>query len=245
MAAQPPRPATDLAIKVFADGADLATMKALRANPVIKGFTTNPSLMRKAGVSDYAGFAKAALEAIPDMPISFEVFADDFEGMETEAKIIATWGSNVYVKIPVIDAQGQSAAPLLARLTAAGVKLNVTAIYTEAQLQAASDALRGGAPSVLSVFAGRLADMGWDPLPLVKKAVALANENPGQEVIWASTREVWNVLEADALGVHIITAPNDVIAKLAALGEKSPDALALETVRTFVADAKAAGLSLN
>ncbi len=236
--------AADLRVKVFADGADRASMLAFYANPVVKGFTTNPTLMRQAGVSDYVAFAKGILEAIPDRPISFEVFSDEFDEMEAQAREIATWGPNVYAKIPVQNTRGESACPMLRRLGGSGVKVNVTAIFTQAQLDAASDALADAAPCNLSVFAGRVADTGRDPLDLMRHSVAKARDaGPHQEIIWASPREVLNVVQAHEMGCHIITVSPDILKKLDQLG-RDVDDLALDAVKIFRRDALAAGFSI-
>lgn len=235
--------AADLRIKIYADGADKAGMLAQYANPLVKGFTTNPSLMRKAGITDYAAFAKDILTAIPDRPISFEVFSDDFDEMHAQADIIRSWGPNVYVKIPVMNTKGESAIPLLKRLAPTGTKMNVTAIYTIDQVREVSDALSQAAPSNISVFAGRMADVGIDPIPVMTEALRLARRFSQQELLWASTREVFNVIEADRLGAHIITAPNDIIAKLSGLG-KDAFSCSLDTVKGFYVDSTAAGFRI-
>lgn len=233
----------DLTIKLYTDGADKASILAMAAKPWISGFTTNPSLLKKAGVSDYEGYARDLLAAVPSHPISFEVFSDDLPEMERQARRIASWGKNVYVKLPVVNTRGEPLYDMIARLTREGVKINFTALYTETQIQRAVDALHGGAPAIISVFAGRLGDAGHDYRPVVAYAVARARGTPNVEVIWASTREVWNIVEADRMGCHIITAPADMLTKLEGLG-RSPDDLTLDTVKTFRADALAAGLKL-
>jgi transaldolase len=235
--------AENLRIKIFADGADKAGMLEMYGNPLIKGFTTNPTLMRKAGVADFEAFARDVLESIPDRPISFEVFSDDFAEMERQARTIARWGANVYVKIPVTDTRANSSTPLIRRLSADGIKLNVTALMTLAQVEAVSAALAGGPSSYVSVFAGRIADSGRDPLPIMRDALAMLAAYPQQELIWASPRELLNIVQADAIGVDIITVTNDLLAKLPLLG-KALDAFSLETVRMFHADALAAGFEL-
>jgi transaldolase len=232
-----------LKVKIFADGADMPAMLKMRENQWISGFTTNPTLMRKSGVEDYGAFAKEVLSAIKDLPISFEVIADDEAEMERQGRRIAQWGSNVYVKIPITNTQGVSTAPLIRRLTLDGVKLNVTAIMTLEQVKVATKALTGGAPSVVSVFAGRIADTGRDPMPIMRESVAVAAPQPQIEVLWASPRELLNVFHADQCGVHIITATSDVLAKLALVG-KDLDAYSLDTVKMFRSDALQAGLSL-
>lgn len=229
-----------LRIKIFADGANKESMLELAANPIVKGFTTNPTLMRKAGITDYKGFAREVLAAIPDKPVSFEVFSDDFDDMYAQAREIASWGENVYVKIPVTNTTGASAAPLIRRLVPHGVKMNVTALFTLAQVRTVSEALEGGAPSNISVFAGRIADAGIDPLQIMTAALEIMKPHPSQEMIWASPRELYNVVQADQIGCHIITIPNDIFAKLGSLG-RDLDQFSLETVRMFRTDAVSAG----
>lgn len=233
----------DLKVKIFADGADKAAIMEVAANPLVKGFTTNPTLMRKVGITDYEGFARDLLADITDRPISLEVFSDDFGEMYEQAIKIASWGSNVYVKIPITNTLGESAIPLLERLAPHGVQVNVTALFTEAQVQAVSDVLADAAPSNISVFAGRIADAGVDPLPIMTRAVEIMARYPQQELIWASPREVYNVVQADDIGCHIITVTNDLIAKLPNLG-KDLDQFSLETVKMFRNDAVAAGFSI-
>ena len=233
----------DLKIKIFADGADLPGMLAMAAKPYVAGFTTNPTLMRKAGVADYAGFAKQVLAAIPDRPISFEVIADDFAEMERQANMLASWGANVYVKIPVTNTRAEPAYELIRRLSRAGVRLNVTAILTLGQVREVALALAEGPASVVSVFAGRIADSGRDPLPLMMAALELLRPYPQEELLWASPREVLNIVQADAMGCHVITVTNDILAKLSLLG-KDLNAYSLETVKMFYNDAQKAGLTL-
>jgi transaldolase len=233
-----------LKVKLFADGADLAGMKEMAANPAIKGFTTNPTLMRKAGISDYKAFAADVLKAIPDRPVSFEVFADDFREMETQALEIQSWGRNVNVKIPVMNTKREFAGPLVERLSKAGVMVNVTAVMTLDQVQKITDRLDANTPAIISVFAGRIADTGRDPVPLMKKAVEIMKAKPKAELIWASPRELLNVFQADAVGCHIITATNDILKKLSLVG-KDLDAYSLETVEMFYKDATAAGYSIK
>jgi transaldolase len=235
---------TDLSTKIFADGAELAGMLAMYREPHIKGFTTNPTLMRKAGLTDYRAFAKEVVAAIPDRPISFEVFSDEFADMERQAREIATWGDHVYVKIPVTNTRREPAYDLVHRLSHAGVKLNVTALMTLAQVQAVTDALQGGAPSNVSVFAGRIADTGRDPVPHMKAALEIMKAEPSAELIWASPRELLNVFQADAVGCHIITATNDILKKLDGVG-KDLDRFSLETVEMFRRDAVAAGFQIG
>lgn len=234
---------TDLKVKIYGDGADLPAMLALYAQPFIRGFTTNPTLMRKAGVSDYAAFARDVLAAIPDRPISFEVFSDEFDDMARQARIIASWGPNVYVKIPVTNTRREPAYGLVERLSHEGIKLNVTALLTLDQVRAVVRALAGGAPSNVSVFAGRIADTGVDPLPVMAEAVKILSAAPASELIWASPRELLNVVQADAIGCHIITVTKDILAKLPMLG-KDLGMLSLETVQMFADDAAKAGYQL-
>jgi len=228
-----------LKVKLFADGADRATMLDLYQNPLIQGFTTNPTLMRKAGITDYKGFALDILRSIPDRPISFEVFADEFEEMEIQARKIATWGGNVYVKIPVTNTRREPALDLISKLTHAGVKLNVTALLTLDQVQQVSAALAGGAPACVSVFAGRIADTGRDPVPLMAEAVKIVSSYPHMELIWASPRELLNIFQASEIGCHIITATNDILKKLSLVGKNLED-YSLETVQMFFQDAERA-----
>jgi len=234
---------TNLNVKLFADGADLAGMKEMYANPIIKGFTTNPTLMRKAGIQDYKAFAREVLEAIPDRPISFEVFADEFEEMEHQALEIASWGKNVSVKIPVTNTRKQFAGPLIERLSNAGVALNVTALTTLEQVQTVTERLAPNTPAIISVFAGRIADTGRDPVPMMAEAVRIMRAKPKSELIWASPRELLNIFQADAVGCHIITATNDILKKLSLVG-KDLEQYSLETVRMFYQDAQAAGYKI-
>ena len=231
-------------LKIFADGAALAPMLELAKNPRIAGFTTNPTLMRKAGISDYRAFAREVLAAIRDKPISFEVFADEWADMKRQAREIATWGDNVYVKIPITNTRREPAAPLIRELTDVGVKLNVTAICTLDQVRETAQALRGGAPSVVSVFAGRIADTGRDPIPLMREALTICREaGRGIELLWASPRELLNIVQAAEIGCDIITVTNDVLAKLPTIG-KDLATFSLETVQMFHRDAAAAGFQL-
>lgn len=232
-----------LKVKIFADGADKAGMLEMYAKPWIKGFTTNPTLMRKAGLSDYRAFAREILSAIPDRPISFEVFSDDFSEMERQAKEIAGWGSNVYVKIPVTNTKRDPAYGLVRRLSLDGVKVNVTALMTLGQVRDVVAAVDGGAPSCISVFAGRVADTGVDPVPMMAAAVELLRPVPTAELIWASPRELLNVFQAESIGCHIITVTNDVLKKLSLVGKDLAD-YSLDTVKMFFDDAKAAGFTL-
>lgn len=232
-----------LSVKIFADGADLDSIRALAPNPLVKGFTTNPTLMRKAGVADYKGFAKDMLAIVTDRPVSFEVFADEFDAMEEQAMEIASWGENVNVKIPITNTRGESAVPLVARLSGQGVFVNVTAMFTADQVQAVVDVLDPGVAAILSVFAGRIADSGCDPVPHMKTAVEMAKSKPKAEILWASPRELLNIYQADAVGCHIITVSGDVLKKLDNVG-KGLDEFSLETVKMFYDDAQAAGYSI-
>lgn len=229
--------------KVFADGADLDGMLKLAANPVIKGFTTNPTLMWKAGLTDYTEFAQRLLEQITKLPISFEVFADDEEEMRRQARMIASWGENVYVKLPVTDTEGKSMAPLVRELSEDGVKVNVTALFTTPQVELITEAVRDGAPSYVSVFAGRIADAGVDPIPIMARSVDILADAPRAELIWASPREILNLVQADQVGCHVITMTSDLLAKIATLG-KDLDQFSVETVQMFRRDAVAAGFTL-
>ena len=230
-------------IKVFADGADLEGILALSRDPVISGFTTNPTLMRKSGVEDYPGFARKVLDHVTDKPISFEVFSDEFDEMAAQARIIGAWGPNVYVKIPVTNTRGESAEELIRTLTAEGLHLNVTAILTLDQVRAVGQALAGTTGAVVSVFAGRVADTGRDPVPLMTEAAAILAGDPALELLWASPREVLNVPQAAAAGCHIITVTHDLLAKLKGLGRTLED-VSLDTVRMFRDDAVRAGYLL-
>ncbi len=232
-----------LKVKIYADGADRDGMLEMYAKPYIQGFTTNPTLMKKAGITDYKAFAHEILQAIPDRPISFEVFADEFIDMERQALEIKTWGENVYVKIPVSNTRQEMAYDLIDRLSGAGVHLNVTAILTLEQVQNVADALKDGPDSIVSVFAGRIADTGLDPVPVMQEALTLLKVAPKAELLWASPREVLNIYQADNIGCHIITATNDLIRKLA-LGGKDLAEYSLETVQMFYDDAQSAGYTL-
>jgi transaldolase len=235
--------ARKLRIKVFADGADLAGIAQLCRNPVIKGFTTNPTLMHKAGVTDYARFARQALEMVGDRPISFEVFSDDFAEMERQALEIASWGKGVYVKIPVTNTRGESTVPLLRQLSKQGVQVNVTALLALDQVRDVSGALGGRTPCYVSVFAGRIADTGRDPIPLMTAALELMRPYANLELIWASPRELLNLIQADAIGCHIITMTHDLLTKLPTIGRDLHD-FSLETVKMFHRDASIAGFEL-
>jgi transaldolase len=238
-----PMTLADLRVKLYADGADLDTMRALYAKPYIRGFTTNPTLLHKSGVRDYRRFGRDAVAAIPDRPISFEVFSDDFEDMAAQARELATWGRCVYVKIPVTNTAGRPSFDLIHTLSHAGVRVNVTAVLTLEQVTGAIDALRGGAASNISVFAGRIADTGRDPVPVVADALAIAAAEPRTELIWASPRELLNVFQADAIGCHIITMTADLLGKIDLIGRDLRE-FSLETVRMFHRDAISAGLAL-
>lgn len=232
-----------LKVKIFADGADKAGMLEMYRLPHIKGFTTNPTLMRKAGISDYQAFALDILKCIPDRPLSFEVFSDDIAEMERQALKIKTWGPNVYVKIPISNSKGESCVSLVRRLSQAGVKLNVTAMLPLDQVRDVAAALAGGPSSFVSVFAGRVADTGHDPVPLMAAAVELLRPYPNQELIWASPRELLNIFQADAIGCHIITVTNDILKKLNLVG-KDLHEYSLDTVKMFRNDALQAGYTL-
>src|SRR6202142_2962751 len=232
-----------ISTRIFADGADLDGALALAADPRIAGFTTNPTLMWKAGLTDYAEFAGRLLERITKHPISFEVFADDADEMRRQARIIASWGENVYVKIPVTTTSGESMAPLVRELSEDGIRVNVTALFTTAQVELITGAVKDGAPSYISVFAGRIAGAGIDPVPIMARAVDIMVQAPRSELIWASPREVLNVIQADEVGCHIITIPPDLLAKLSSLG-KDLDQFSLETVQMFHRDAQSAGFTL-
>ncbi len=233
----------DLKVKLFADGADKAGMLEMYAKPFVKGFTTNPTLMRKAGVNDYVAFARDILMAIPDRPVSFEVFSDEFSDMERQAREITTWGKNVYVKIPITNTKRTSSYDLIRKLSRAGIKLNVTAMMTLDQVRDVARAVEGGAPCYVSIFAGRIADTGRDPVPLMAEAVKILKIVPNAELIWASPRELLNVFQADSIGCHIITATNDIIKKLELVGKDLIE-YSLDTVKMFYADAQKAGFKL-
>ncbi len=232
-----------LSIKVFSDGAVLETMLHDLNSGLVTGFTTNPSLMKKAGITSYIGFAKDVLKEITDYPVSFEVFADDLERMEQEARRISELGDNVYVKIPVTNSKGESTAPLIDRLTAEGIKVNVTAIFTVEQVRVVVDALKSGTPAVVSVFAGRIADTGVDPMPIMQEALAICRQKEGVELLWASPRETFNIYQADSLGVDIITCTSDLIKKLE-LKDKDLTEYSLETVQMFLRDSSSLGFTI-
>ena len=233
----------ELKVKLFADGAERAGILKMYQNPLIRGFTTNPTLMRKAGITDYEAFAKDILSAVPDRPISFEVFADEFGEMERQALKISRWGDNVYTKIPVTNTRRESSLDLICRLARSGAKLNVTALMTLDQVRDVGAALAGGPSAYVSVFAGRIADTGRDPVPLMAAAVELLQPYPNLELIWASPRELLNIFQADSVGCHIITATNDLLQKLTLVG-KDLDDYSLETVDMFHRDATHAGFAL-
>ncbi len=235
----------DLKVKLFTDGADKAQIVEMAKQPWIAGFTTNPSLLKKAGVSDYEAYARDLVAAVPDRHISFEVISDDIPEMVAQARVIATWGENVHVKLPVTTTRGEPLFEAVRDLSRDGVKINMTAIFTDEQVASAVAALDGGAPACVSVFAGRLADFGIDYRPTMQGAVALARKTRNVEIIWASTREAFNVVEADAMGCHIITAPADVLKKLPSIGTKTAAELSLAAVQAFRDDAVAAGLRLD
>ena len=232
-----------LSIKVFADGADVGAISALAQDPMIKGFTTNPTLMRKAGVTDYEAFARDVLTAVPNHPVSLEVFSDDFEDMERQAMKLASWGSNVYVKIPVTNTCGEPSDKLVRRLSDAGVRLNVTAILTVAQVRTTVGALGSSPGAIVSVFAGRIADTGRDPVPIMTDCLELVRTNPSAELLWASPREVLNIVQADSIGCDIITVTYDLLQKLSSIG-RDLDGLSLDTVNMFHNDAESAGFVL-
>jgi transaldolase len=236
---------SDLKVKLFTDGADKAQIVEMAKQAWIAGFTTNPSLLKKAGVSDYERYARDLVAAVPDRHISFEVFSDDIPEMVAQARVITAWGKNVYVKLPVTTTRNEPLFDVVRSLSRDGVKINMTAIFTPEQVAGAVEALDGGAPACVSVFAGRLADFGIDYRSIMQYAVARARKTRNIEIIWASTREVFNVVEADAMGCHIITAPADVLKKLSGLGTKSAAELSLGAVKSFREDALAAGLRLS
>ena len=231
-------------IKIFADGANLQEMISCYQNGNrVHGFTTNPTLMRKAGVTDYEGFAHEVLVAIPDLPISFEVFSDDLPEMERQARKIAAWGKNVYVKIPVTNTQKISTAPIIKNLSHAGIKVNITAVFTVSQVGEVLDALSAKIPSIISIFGGRIANAGVDPMPIMKEAVEMAKKFPLCEILWASPREVFNIIQADQVGCHIITVTPDILNTMKTLN-KDLQQYSLETVRMFYQDATKAGYQL-
>jgi transaldolase len=235
---------SSLRIRIYADGADRAGIFRLHALPFIHGLTTNPTLMRKAGVADYEAFARDILQVVTDKPVSFEVLADDFPEMRRQALKVSGWGANVYTKIPITNSRGESSVPLIGDLTRAGVKVNVTAILTLAQVRAVAAALQPDVPAVVSIFAGRIADTGVDPMPIMREARAVLTPLPRAELLWASVREVLNILQADATGCDIVTVTHDILAKAQTmLGQDLAD-LSLDTVRMFARDAREAGFQL-
>jgi len=234
----------DLKVKLFADGADKAGMLQLNANPLIQGMTTNPTLMRKAGIHDYEAFARELLQHITEKPISFEVFSDEFPEMRRQGLKIKGWAKNVYVKIPITNTRGESSLPLVRELALEGVKLNVTAILTLEQVKGVAQALNPQVPAVVSVFAGRIADTGVDPMPQMRESKKLLAGLPQAELLWASVREVLNIFQADACGCEIVTVPHDILAKAMKLVGTGLTELSLDTVKMFAVDAKAAGFSL-
>ena len=234
----------NLKVKVFADGADLGGIIEMYKNPFIKGFTTNPTLMRKAGITDYEGFARKLLEQVTDRPVSFEVFADDFPAMISQGRKIASWGKNVNVKVPVMNTKGEFAGPVLKALSAEGVILNVTAIMTVDQVRAVAAQLNEGVAAIVSVFAGRVADTGVDPIPHMMACKEVLRSRPNAELLWASPREVLNIFQADQVGCDIITCTNDMIAKLALTGKDLTD-YSRETVQMFYKDATASAYSIT
>ncbi|MFO3692363.1 transaldolase [Staphylococcus felis] len=234
---------SNLNVKVFADGADIEQMKKAYQNKEVDGFTTNPSLMAKAGVQDYKQFAKEVVEAIPDASISFEVFGDDMETMEKEAEIIQQFGENIFVKIPIVNTKGESMIPLIKSLSAKKVKLNVTAVYTIEQVKEITEAVTEGVETYVSVFAGRIADTGVDPLPLMKESVEVTHRKKGVQLLWASCRELFNVIQADEIGADIITCPADVVKKVPNIG-RDINELSVDTVQGFAKDIQSSGLSI-
>ena len=233
-----------LRIKIFADGADKAGIFSLYANPLLRGLTTNPTLMRKAGIQDYETFAKDILKTVTAKPISFEVFSDEFPEMRRQALKIAAWQKNVFVKIPITNTRKESSLPLVRELARDGVQLNITAILTLDQVRGVAGALNPDVPSVVSVFAGRIADTGVDPMPIMRESLGLLKGQPKAELLWASVREVLNIFQADQSGCHIVTVPHDVLNKALKLAGTPLDAMSLDTVKMFNADAVAAGFSL-
>ena len=235
---------TKLNVKVFADGADIEEMKSAYKNQLVDGFTTNPSLMAKAGVTDYKAFAEEVVSEIPDASISFEVFADDLPTMEKEAEILKQYGDNVFVKIPIVTTTGESTLPLIKRLSSKQVRLNVTAVYTIEQVKAITDVVTEGVPTYVSVFAGRIADTGVDPLPLMKESVKVTHSKEGVQLLWASCREVYNVIQADEIGADIITCPADVVKKVNNNLGRDIGELSVDTVKGFAKDIQSSGLSI-
>lgn len=235
---------SQLSIKLFADGADFDSIVKLATNPRIKGFTTNPTLARNAGVTDYEQFGRKVLAAVPDRPVSLEVFADEFSEMLRQARTIATWGDNVNVKIPITNTRSEFAGEVIRRLSSEGVAVNVTAIMTVEQVRRVARCLDPDAPAIVSVFAGRIADTGLDPVPLMTEARKVLGDRPKAELLWASPRELLNIFQADSIGCHIITATKDILTKLSLVG-KDLDTYSLETVQMFRRDAIAAGFEIG
>lgn len=233
----------DIKIAIFADGANVNQMMELYKKGFIKGFTTNPTLMKEAGIRDYKDFAKQVIEQIPDRPISFEVFADDFETMEKEAMVLSQYGKNIFVKIPIINSKGESNVPLISRLSQKEIHLNITAVFTVGQVEAALNALKGGTDNIISVFAGRIADTGIDPEIVMRKAAELCRQKEGTKSLWASSREIFNIIQAERCGVDIITVTNELLTKLIYIG-KDLEQFSLETVQMFVKDGRRLGLSI-
>lgn len=233
----------DLKIKIFADGADEKAIAELAANPLVKGYTTNPTLMRAAGVSDYEAFAQRVLQVVTEAPISFEVFDDEWDEMERQARKITTWGKNVFVKIPITNTRGDSSAGVMRRLAGDGIRLNITGMLTVDQVRTSTECLAGGPQCIISVFAGRVADTGVDPIPLMCEALDVMRPHPNLELLWASPRELLNIVQADSIGCHIITVTHDLLKKLPILGRDLAD-YSLDTVRMFHRDAQAAGFAL-
>ena len=234
----------DLPIKIFADGADREGIAALYAKPYIQGLTTNPTLMRKAGIADYEKFAREVLAVVKEKPISFEVFSDEFPEMARQARIIGKWQENVYVKIPITNTRGDSALPLIRELSGEGMKLNITAILTRKQVEGVAGAVDATVPCMVSVFAGRVADTGVDPMPLMKESLQILKQLPGAELLWASVREVLNIYQAAECGCHIVTVTHDILEKVAKLGGMDLGELSLDTVKMFHRDAAGAGFKL-
>lgn len=233
-----------MSLQIYMDGADVAAMREAAKSDDIQGFTTNPTLMRQAGITDYEAFAKKAITAVLGKPISFEVFSDDLLAMESEARIIHSWGGHTYIKIPITNTQGLSTIPLIQKLSAEGLSLNITAIMTLDQVQAVADAINPLANTIISVFAGRIADTGIDPVPVMQKARDILASNANAYLLWASPRELLNLIQAEACGCDIITATPDILQKRALIG-KDLNQFSLETVKMFYQDAKAAGFSLQ
>lgn len=230
-------------IDVYSDGAVIADMLAMKEKGLVKGFTTNPSLMKKAGVKDYMAFAREVLDKVDELPISFEVFGDDFETMEKEALVLAALGENVFVKIPITNTLGESSVPLIKKLSSQGLKLNITALMTEKQVAETVEALTAGVENIISVFAGRIADTGVNPEPLMEKALEICHEKEGAKLLWASTREVYNIMQAEKLGIDIITVPPAILDKLT-MYKRNPEQLSLDTVRTFNKDIQSLGFTI-